>query len=174
MINDRDKDVKVYPIQLRGRDRVLSTIYACILGLFPPLALVCVMICYHLTSTIFFIILLVLFLLPILGYLINVPRKDKEEMLRLEFCVNPEGLFYLNHFNGKSFFLKWSEIEKIHPVLFYNYERRLDIIPIKGERRTINLVDYTFRLNPYTLRRNIIHYSGRDNIWKSKGPLFLW
>lgn len=174
MINDRKREVNVHSIQLRGRDRTLANMYTCILGLFPPLVLACIIIRYDLTSVIFFIILSILFLIPIIGYLINVAKKNKEEMHRLEFCVKPEGLYYLNHFNGKSIFLNWSEIRMINPVFFYNYERRLDIIPMKGKRITINLEDYTFRLNPYTLRRTIIHFSGRDDIWNSKGPLFLW
>ena len=174
MINDRNKDIKVYTIQLTGRDRVLSTIFGCVLGLFLPLGLVGVMVCYHFTGTFFLIIVSVLFLFLVLGFLIKVLRNNKEEMNRVEFRVNPEELFYLNHYNGKSFSLNWNEIRMIRPVLFYNYKRRLDIIPIKGKIKTIDLKDYTFRLNPYALRRSIVHYSGRDTIWKSKGPLFLW
>ena len=162
------------PIMLFGRDRALSITYTCILGLIPPVGLVFVVIRYQLTNALFLTVLAILFLLPIVGYLINIPRMKKEDKDRLEFCVDPKGLYYLNPINGKHFCLKWSEIKTIRPVLFYNYERRLEIIPLKGEKRSVNLDGYTSRINAYSLKRSIIHYSGRTDIWESKGPLFLW
>ena len=169
---------KAHPIELFGRDRALSIIYSCLLGLILPMGLLLVIIRFHIVDTIALIVLIVLFFLPFWGYLINVPRMKKEEMDRLELCVDHKGFYYLNPFSGKTLFFNWSEIETIHPVLFYNYERRLEIVTIKEKNKKkrihINLSDYSYRFNGYSLKRTVIHYSGRSDIWKSKGPLFLW
>jgi len=165
----------VHPIKLFGRDRALSTVHAYLISLALTLGVLYIIIRYQLVNTLSLIILFLLFVLPLLACLISLLRIDKEEKRRLEFSIDSEGLFYLNHNNGYGFSLKWYEVETIRPIFFYNHERRLEILSTKGEKRSIDLGEYSFRqINAYSLRRSILHFSGRADIWKGRGPLLLW
>ena len=165
----------VPPIKLFGRDRALSTVHTYLISLAISLGLLFIIIRYQLVSTLSLIVLFVLFFVPLLACSISLLKMDKEEKNRIEFSIDSEGLFYLNHFNVQGFSLKWCDVKTIRPIFFYNYERRLEILSTRGEKKVIDFGEYSFhRINAYSLRRSILHFSGRTDIWKGKGLLFMW